>query len=213
MSQIEASAFLYLDYHPDLVDVREQFFHMPIESTVALCREMGVTHPYQRGRIFPLSTDFLATRRDGRLLAIEMKSRPDDLSERDRELIAVKKVWWEARKIEYLVAYRSDLNRDVANNILQILHHLWKHREQKTLPPLEVAEALLEAYTPDLCLTDILEVVRQRRFPTASLNVLHHAFLAALGEHHLFVNLRRRLLLIHRIEIVKDVAAAADWPW
>src|SRR5262249_28974844 len=63
LSDLEAKVFYAFDFSPSVLDIREQFPLLPLEDTLAIAEECGVSHPADPGTKHPvvMTTDLLVT--------------------------------------------------------------------------------------------------------------------------------------------------------
>src|SRR3546814_5272440 len=64
LSDLERAYFLLCEFSEDVVDIREQYPLLPVESTQAIARAIGVRYPKYKTTSVPMvmTTDFLLSR-------------------------------------------------------------------------------------------------------------------------------------------------------
>lgn len=214
LSDGEARLFTYLEFHSDFVDVREQFIHDPIEETLTICLDLGINHPRQRGKLFPVSTDFVATRHDDSLIALEVKPKPiEQLSKREQEINQVREIWWRAHSVPYHVVNARQLNRTVSGNLSRILQNSWRYDERVGINPKAFTERFLRYHDSHAPLHETLSVLASKAYPGLTNADLLLGLFMAIYRHVLFVDLRHLIGPAFRLHPVSSIAQSADWPW
>ncbi len=119
LSQGELWWYVKLRWNDSVVDIREHFPLLPKEETLAIADQWGVKRPLNGN--FTMTTDFLIDLVDGRTLAISIKNDKERISDRQKELLAIEREYWNRRGIEFSVAIKEDLNREEIKNMRDCL--------------------------------------------------------------------------------------------
>ena len=214
LSTVECRTFAFVDFYPDFVDIREQFMHLPLEESLTLCLSLGINHPTQRGNLFPISTDFLVTRKNGQLLAIEDKfGSAEDLDPRDLEIHLARQTWWKVRDVPCLLVSSSDLCQITFNNILRIQQDCWRYDVDVGIDPVLFADHFRRLHQDAQQLATTFAFLKAEVFPDKSAGTLRRALSKAIKDGHLFVDLRQQIAPIFRLSLVDNIDQSADWPW
>ena len=113
LSQGEALWYYVLRWDDTNEDIREQFpLDMPEVDRIA--DEMGIARP--KSPNFVMTTDFLVTKSDGKLVAYSVKN-DRNLTKRTLELLCVEKAYWLSKGIPFELLFKEDVNRIFATNI------------------------------------------------------------------------------------------------
>ncbi|MDM4772860.1 TnsA endonuclease N-terminal domain-containing protein [Solimonas sp. SE-A11] len=213
-SGCESSLYPHLAFYPDFIDVREQFIHTPVTETLTICLMLGIRHPQTRGTLFPISTDFVVTRRNEQLLAIEVKSVPEEqLNEREQAIHMVRRIWWEAIDVPYRLIHTGLIDRTVSNNINTIQQHCWQYEQSVGIEPKAFTEALLRVHQLDVPLSNLLDVLQKDQYRGYTRQQLLRALSYAIRKHQLFVDLRLRIAPLFPLYLVNRIEESANWPW
>ena len=213
-SGIEACLYPYLDFYPDFIDVREQFIHMPLTETLAICQSLGIKHPMQRGELFPISTDFVVTRRNGLLQAIEVKAKPEELLDaRDREKHLVRKIWWQVRDVPYDLVHPGQICRTVSNNILRIQQGCFQYQAHVAIDTHRFADDFLRVHSGEVPLAESLSALLADRYKRSCQGHLLRALFMAIKGQLVHVDLRMQIAPLFPLRLVATIDDSADWPW
>ncbi|MBI3771779.1 MAG: Tn7 transposase TnsA N-terminal domain-containing protein [Gammaproteobacteria bacterium] len=122
LSGIELNFFLYAEFNPRVIDIREQFPLFPLDLVVRVAAEAGIQYPINANSKTPsvLSTDFLLTLKDEdhiSYLAVAVKPEEALQEEKVLERLEIERVWWETLGIPWRLVTEKQLNRQVAENI------------------------------------------------------------------------------------------------
>lgn len=119
LSDLEELVFLYADYSPSIVDIREQYPLFPRKETVAIAEEMGINHPAHYGVTDVLTEDFVFTMKGSarKLIARQVKYVQDLESLEVRQKLEVQRRYFERRGIEWKLITERDVPTIVSNNL------------------------------------------------------------------------------------------------
>lgn len=126
LSDLELAAFLLFDWHPSVIDIREQFPLDP-EKTLSIAKRLGIKHPAAKGSCQVMSTDFLLDiNRDGKFVsqAVSVKYRSDLEDERVIEKQELERRYWEGEKTEWFLFTEKEVPMTLVQNIKWLIPHL-----------------------------------------------------------------------------------------
>lgn len=112
LSQGEAMWFYILRWDDENIDIREQL-PLDMEKVIQIADAFGFRSP-KADQV--MTTDFVATKADGRLHAYSVKANRD-LSERTLQLLMIEKQYWNLAGVEYTLLFKTDANRILVSNI------------------------------------------------------------------------------------------------
>jgi hypothetical protein len=118
-SDLEELVFLYADFSPHIVDIREQFPLFSRAETEEIAEEMGIKHPQHAGSSDVLTEDFVFTTDDStnRLQARQVKYVSDLAKEGIREKLEIQRRYFERRGIEWRIVTERDLSTVISRNL------------------------------------------------------------------------------------------------
>lgn len=122
LSLLELRCLYFLDWDPEVIDVREQYPLLPLEETLGIAADSGIKHPRdpRTGHPVVMTTDFVATVLvSGAPVdrALTVKYAADLNSSRTSEKLAIEQHYWSARNINWNVVTEHDLSKVRARNI------------------------------------------------------------------------------------------------
>ncbi|MFL0164767.1 TnsA endonuclease N-terminal domain-containing protein [Candidatus Clostridium helianthi] len=122
MSDMERNYFYLLEFSDEVVDIREQYPLLPLEDTLAIAIELGITHPKDPKTNEPIvmTTDFLVTiEEEGEYFEVArtIKSKDDLLNKRIIEKFEIERRYWEKKEIDWGIVTEQEINKIIANNI------------------------------------------------------------------------------------------------
>jgi len=143
----QISYFHILEWASSVIDIREQYPLLPVDSTLDIAKRLGFRHPtHQRNSPGGVITvDFLVTllrggfqHQEAHILAstelLEAESR-----EAYRRILEIKKQYFRARNIPVIIRTEKDISEIFARNVYQ----LRKHRDIFSRVPLSADELAL----------------------------------------------------------------------
>jgi hypothetical protein len=96
---MERNYFYILEYSDNVIDIREQYPLLPIEDTISIANELGISYPRhpEIGEDIIMTTDFLitvSTEGGVKEVARTIKSKDDLLDKRILEKFEIERVFW-----------------------------------------------------------------------------------------------------------------------
>lgn len=133
LSNLEKYAFNVFVWADCVVDIREQYPLLPIESTLQIAENMGVRHPgfndQQHGQLLAvMTTDFLITEVDpdsgeNRNHAFSIKMASDLDNKRVREKLDIEAAYWNQEGVQFHILTDRELISDVVK-VLEAINSL-----------------------------------------------------------------------------------------
>jgi hypothetical protein len=122
MSGLEKAYCLLFDWHPHVVDIREQFPLLPVQRTQQIAEELGITPPRLPGtnESYVMTCDFLLTIRTPfgpRYLAQTVKPATELAKPRVLEKLEIERRFWHWKKIPFGVVTDRGLPADLVWNL------------------------------------------------------------------------------------------------
>lgn len=123
LSDIELAVFLECDWHPGVVDIREQF---PLDrnETKPIAAEMRVRHPQDRGVDVVMTTDLLVDYERGGVrgqVAIAVKPASQFRNARVAEKLEIERRYWARRAVSWRLVTDKQTSR------IRTLNLAWLH--------------------------------------------------------------------------------------
>lgn len=119
LSQAEVYYYYLLRWDDTVKDIREQY-PLDLSDTVSIADKLGFRHPKDRST--RMTTDLLVTRTNGSLEAYSIKNDRSVLDHiRTMEKLYIEKVYWETKGIPFHLCYKSDVNRVLIQNIMDVV--------------------------------------------------------------------------------------------
>lgn len=115
LSQAERWFYYKLRWSDEVTDIREQFPLLPLSETAEIAASFGVQGAFHNQHV--MTTDFLVTMASGENVALTVKAKKDDVTERVNELLNIEREYWRRRGVKYVIGYKEDLNADEIMNI------------------------------------------------------------------------------------------------
>nr|WP_194718484.1 TnsA endonuclease N-terminal domain-containing protein [Pseudomonas typographi] len=126
LSDLERAYFLVAEFSEDVVDIREQYPLLPVESTQAIAKAIGVPYPRYPGSSVPMvmTTDFLLTVRqpdgDFKSVARTIKYQEDldgEDSTRTLEKLEVERRFWMGQGVDWAIVTEELFTPDLIKNL------------------------------------------------------------------------------------------------
>lgn len=122
MSQLETHFFYILEWSLSVIDIREQFPLLPLETTQKIAEQCGFVHPRnpQTKQPIVMTTDFLITlrSREGKIeKACAIKSTADLQSERTLKKLEIERQYWEQRNVSWGVITEQEIPKNLVKNL------------------------------------------------------------------------------------------------
>jgi hypothetical protein len=120
LSDLEYYYFLFLEWHDNILDIREQY-PLDREETIKIANETGLRHPYMHDTYQVMSTDFLVLLKDGSYAARTVKEAKNLENENVIVKFSIEQIYWQRKGISWGIATRNEIDDIYAKN-LEILH-------------------------------------------------------------------------------------------
>lgn len=126
LSDLERAYLLVCEFSEDVVDIREQYPLLPVESTQAIARAIGIRYPRYKSTSVPLvmTTDFLMTVKqpngDFKSVARTIKYQQDlegKDSARTLEKLEVERRFWMSQGVEWSIVTEKLFTPDLIKNL------------------------------------------------------------------------------------------------
>jgi hypothetical protein len=118
LSNMELSYFYLLDWSEKVLDIREQYPILEIETVIEIADKAGIRYPFDNESGFPyvLTSDFLITTSDGEMVrSIKPKKNLGDF--RVREKLEIERRYWKQKKIDWKLVTEDGIDHQKARNI------------------------------------------------------------------------------------------------
>lgn len=115
LSGIEFSAFLLFDWSNDVLDIREQY-PIPLQDSLAICRQLGIRHPQVKGELTIVTTDFLLNKKDN-VAAFAVKQTTELNNLRTLEKLQIEKTFCEYNHIEWKMFTEKEISHGFKENL------------------------------------------------------------------------------------------------
>lgn len=115
ISGIEFSAFLLFDWSNDVLDIREQY-PIPLQDSLAICRQLGIRHPQVKGELTIVTTDFLINKKDN-IAAFAVKQTTELNNLRTLEKLQIEKTFCEHNHIEWKMFTEKEISPGFKENL------------------------------------------------------------------------------------------------
>lgn len=125
MSDLELYYFLLTQWEDNVNDIREQFPLLPIETTIAISKELNIIHPpisrTEDKDKTVITTDFLLTLHTDigiqRIVARTIKPDSQLQNNRVQEKFAIEKEYWRRKNVDWKVVTDKEMNLVRAKNL------------------------------------------------------------------------------------------------
>jgi len=124
VSDAEKSVFLIYDWASIVSDIREQFPILPLETTLQIASDLGISHPRDpnTGVDITVTSDFLLNLKntEGKeTLAVRTVKKNFEALDKDRDIekLQIEKYFWESKGVDWGIITEQDLNLTVVRNI------------------------------------------------------------------------------------------------
>lgn len=141
MSNQELYYFYVLEWSLMVSDIREQYPLLPLEETLAIAEQCGISHPKDPKTQEPIvmTTDFLITvsQEIGFIeQARTVKSSQDLQSRRTLEKLEIERIYWQERSVDWGIVTEREIPQILSKNVAW-LHPLFTIED---LSPLSISE-------------------------------------------------------------------------
>ncbi len=116
LSGIELSLFVIFDWHINTLDIREQF-PIPLKDSLYIAKKLGIKHPQHHGELTIVTTDIVVDFKGGKKLAFAVKPFEKLKGKRLAEKLLIEKVYWESKKVDWLVFTENEIEESVKENM------------------------------------------------------------------------------------------------
>lgn len=118
LSDLELAVFLLLEWHQDVIQIREQF-PLKIETTSQIAREAGIVHPSQSGVKQYMSSDFLVNSHDKQQPKFVIQAKYAEALDDARtiEKLELERRYWKLKKVPWYLITEQDIPQTVIKNI------------------------------------------------------------------------------------------------
>ena len=118
LSDLELAVFLLLEWHQDVIQIREQF-PLEIETTSQTAKEAGIVHPSQSGVKQYMSSDFLVNSHNKQqpkfVLQAKYAEALDDA--RTTEKLELERRYWKLKEVPWYLITEQDIPQVIIKNI------------------------------------------------------------------------------------------------
>lgn len=162
LSDYELLYFYLVERRTSTCQIYEQWPILDLASTLRLCSELSVHHPYARGVPDPVTVDFLIAEQrpeGGAVRAVAIKSPEDALKPHVLRSLTVQQQWCTSHGLRWVLADMSVVE-DVRTTLESLKFIRWWFRTGARLPGKAETERLartfLDAYQRDQTLVELL---------------------------------------------------------
>ena len=99
---------MFLDSHPRVTDIREQF-PLPLKETFAIANTHNICHGQVDGEPVTMTTDFLVDLPD-KQIAIFVKPS-SKINRRVLEKMQIEMSYWKSRNVDFIICTEKELNQ------------------------------------------------------------------------------------------------------
>lgn len=162
LSKLEYAAFYHFDWSNDVIDIKEQYPLLPIETLQNIALEAGIEYPNFNGEPIIMTTDFLiVVQKNGtKEQYVRTIKHSDDLSDpRTLEKFEIERRYFKSKNMNWGIITEKELPDTFTNN-MDILHSNKFSRKQSLLE----TEYIFTLYRE---LINLLENISDRNLPIA----------------------------------------------
>ncbi|WP_077339689.1 TnsA endonuclease C-terminal domain-containing protein [Pseudocolwellia agarivorans] len=118
LSDIELAVFLLLEWHQDVLQIREQF-PLEIETTQQIALESGIDHPSLSGVKQYMSSDFLVNSQDPKQSKFVLQAKQSEALDDARtiEKLELERRYWQLKEVPWFLITERDIPETVIKNI------------------------------------------------------------------------------------------------
>lgn len=132
-SDHEWRLFHILDASDAVLDLREQFPLLPLETTLTVAERLGVKHPREKGEPKVMTSDLLVTERDPRggsplRWACQVKESDDLEDDRTVEVLEIERLYWQTLNIERRLVTERQIPVPVFKSLEYLHEFFWPER-------------------------------------------------------------------------------------
>lgn len=141
LSTLERLFFLWMDWEPRVVDIREQFPCLPLSDTVVVAERLGVRHPQVNGEPVVMTSDFRLTLAlpDGGTRDVIVNVKPSGkLNKRTLEKLELERHFWASRGLDRWLITEHEIPKNLPRNV-ELVH---KFRNIGSIAPLSSSDVV-----------------------------------------------------------------------
>lgn len=118
MSDLELATFLFLEWSPEITDIREQF-PLKFDETLGIAENMQVKHPAMRGNIHVMTSDFyvVSSNKEFSQFVLQAKYSEELMKPRVIEKLEIERRYWNSKGVPWQLVTEKDIPIDIQNNI------------------------------------------------------------------------------------------------
>lgn len=118
LSDLELAVFLILEWHPEVIEIREQF-PLQRELTIQIAEKNGIPHPSSSGVTQYMSSDFLvnSSHSETPKFALQAKYSNDLGKPRVIEKLELERRYWEHKNVPWFLITEKEISSTVFQNI------------------------------------------------------------------------------------------------
>lgn len=118
LSDLELATFLFLEWSPTVLDIREQF-PLNYDDTLIIAEEKQVKHPSVRGNIHIMTSDFyvVSSNENYSQFVLQAKYSKDLDDIRTIEKLEIERHYWQSKGIAWQIITEKDIPMVIQNNI------------------------------------------------------------------------------------------------
>ncbi len=118
LSDIELAVFLLLEWHQDVVQIREQF-PLGVEATLQIAEESGIEHPSVSGVKQYMSSDFIVNSQDPKQPKFVLQAKQSEALDDARtiEKFELERRYWQLKEVPWFLITERDIPETVIKNI------------------------------------------------------------------------------------------------
>lgn len=120
LSSLEATYFLLEERNPENSDIQEQWPILDLQSTMRLCAQSHIRHPYRGRYPAPFTIDFIISRRAGSKivpLARSLKTKKDVAKAEVAARLDIEHQWCTEVGIDWACVEASELTRELLSSL------------------------------------------------------------------------------------------------
>jgi hypothetical protein len=118
LSDLELAVFLLLEWHQDVIQIREQF-PLEIETTSQIAKDAGIVHPSQSGVKQYMSSDFLVNSHDKQQPKFALQAKYAEALDdaRTAEKLELERRYWQLKEVPWYLITEQDIPETIIKNI------------------------------------------------------------------------------------------------
>lgn len=193
LSDLELATFLFLEWSPTVLDIREQF-PLNYDDTLTIAEEKQVKHPSVRGDIHIMTSDFyvVSSNENYSQFVLQAKYSKDLDDIRTIEKLEIERHYWQSKGIPWQIITEKDIPKIIQNNIA------WLYPESNSEITLNIAEKLdfyvsQFSQTPSMRIIDLCKEIDSAYFGElgASLNEIRKLLALRFFTFNILIDFRR----------------------